>query len=85
MRGLKLNKHDVNSANAFVGGKILDLIARTVIAISDEHAKKGFGEDFLHEVVLKRRPAAAQRRRPRSGVRSQARWHLPLTPRGGRW
>jgi hypothetical protein len=31
-----------------------------------------------------RRPPAAQRRRPRSGVRSQARRHLPLPPRGGR-
>jgi hypothetical protein len=33
----------------------------------------------------RRRPPAAQRRRPRRGVRLQARWHLPLPPRGGRW
>jgi hypothetical protein len=31
-----------------------------------------------------RRPPAAQRRPPRRGVRSQARRHLPLPPRGGR-
>jgi hypothetical protein len=30
------------------------------------------------------RPPAAQRRRPRRGVHSQARRHLPLPPRGGR-
>jgi hypothetical protein len=32
-----------------------------------------------------RRPPAAQRRRSRRGVRSQAYRHLPLPPRGGRW
>jgi hypothetical protein len=32
-----------------------------------------------------RRPPAAQRRRPRRVVRSHARRHLPLPPRGGRW
>jgi hypothetical protein len=31
------------------------------------------------------RPPATQRRRPRRGVRSQARRHLPLPPHGGRW
>jgi hypothetical protein len=38
-----------------------------------------------HVIDVLRRPPAAQRRRPRRGVRSQARRHLPLPPRGGRW
>jgi hypothetical protein len=39
-----------------------------------------FGQLFLHEDSSL---PAAQRRRPRRGMRSQARPHLPLPPRGG--
>jgi hypothetical protein len=38
-----------------------------------------------HERSRIQRPPAAQRRRPRRGVSSQARRHLPLPPLGGRW
>jgi hypothetical protein len=45
------------------------------------------GDSQVRAIMLQlpRRPPAAQRRPPRRGVRSQARRHLPLPPRGGRW
>jgi hypothetical protein len=42
-------------------------------------------DDFSELLQLVGRPPAAQLRRPRRGVRSQARRHLPLPPRVGRW
>jgi hypothetical protein len=44
-----------------------------------------FSCSLVFYMLRLRRPPAAQRWRPRSGVRSQVRRHLPLLPRGGRW
>jgi hypothetical protein len=41
--------------------------------------------DKIMRFAVPASPSAAQRRRPRRGVRLHARRHLPLPPRGGRW
>jgi hypothetical protein len=46
--------------------------------ISEVRGALGVGIEVLTD-------PGARRRRPRRGVRSQARRHLPLRPRGGRW
>jgi hypothetical protein len=52
MRGLGLNKRYVDGANELPSGKAQNLISRTVVAISDEHATKGFRGELLPIAIL---------------------------------
>jgi hypothetical protein len=53
MRGLiGLNKRDVDGADKLPGGKVHNSIARTVVALPDEHAAKGFMGELLPTTIL---------------------------------
>jgi PIN domain nuclease of toxin-antitoxin system len=42
MRRLGLNESDMNGQNEFARRKVEDPVARTIIAIANEHASEGF-------------------------------------------
>jgi hypothetical protein len=53
MRGfIGLNKRDVDGADELPSGKIHNPIARTVVAIPDEHAAKGFMGELLPTTIF---------------------------------
>jgi hypothetical protein len=43
MRGLVFNKRNMDGANEFAGGKVVDPMSRHIIAMANEHAVKRFG------------------------------------------
>jgi hypothetical protein len=52
MRGSGLNELDVDGTDELPGGKVQNPIARTVVAVPDEHATKGFWGELIHVAVL---------------------------------